>query len=65
MSEKPAGRRIVAENVIGVFGIIAPMASSKRVLELLREAKQLAREYYELTDKPLDDVPHHVPNAVK
>jgi hypothetical protein len=29
------------------------MASSKRVFELLREVKLLAREYYELTGKPL------------
>jgi len=29
------------------------MTSSKRVFELLREVKRLAREYYELTEKPL------------
>jgi hypothetical protein len=29
------------------------MASSKRLVMLLREVKQLAREYYELTEKPL------------
>jgi hypothetical protein len=29
------------------------MASSKRIVELLREVKALAREYYELTEKPL------------
>ncbi len=29
------------------------MASSKRLVGLLREVKQLAREYYELTEKPL------------
>jgi hypothetical protein len=29
------------------------MASSKRLIALLREVKQLAREYYELTEKPL------------
>ena len=29
------------------------MASSKRVFELLLEVKLLAREYYELTEKPL------------
>jgi hypothetical protein len=29
------------------------MASSKRIVELLREVKLLAREYYELTEKPL------------
>lgn len=29
------------------------MASSRRVFELLREVKLLAREYYELTGKPL------------
>jgi hypothetical protein len=27
--------------------------STERLVELLREVKQLAREYYELTDKPL------------
>jgi hypothetical protein len=29
------------------------MASSKRLVALLREVKQLAREYYELTEEPL------------
>jgi hypothetical protein len=29
------------------------MTSSKRIVELLREVKLLAREYYELTEKPL------------
>ena len=29
------------------------MTSSKRIFELLREVKLLAREYYELTEKPL------------